>query len=415
MSDKNSETSNENENGNDNVCRDFLRNVCRRGKRCKYNHPCSEEAKDLGKKQSYVFCHDYQNAGCERVNCKYLHCTREEEDYFKQAGQLPVRLQQQAALGPVTSNELPLIKGSIPICKDYLKGACKRTRCKFRHLSMADYVYELRKQDRTTPPEDRYGLLYNPDDYDRFEYEHVSKRRRVALDDYNGYRTLDRYSITPDYQTLFEENVLLRRKVEDLKKQVSDLSATNEVLLEQNARIRASKANSVHMSTAPALVTVTPAMTPIVTPAVGPSSAASAQALSALTASLSQQIALNSELASQQALQQRIAQELAPQGSLGAAALLNPSGSAVGSMNSPIVPVSLAQVQVSLGQGSLPQGTTPTVSMAVSLPQNLNTNVSIAQQTIASVQRAARQLNGPSGGPNTHDGFIVTCSAADRW
>jgi len=41
-------------------------------------------------------------------------------------------------------------------------------------------------------------------------------------------------------RTLFldEENTMLRKKIEELKKQVSDLTATNEFLLDQNAQLR---------------------------------------------------------------------------------------------------------------------------------------------------------------------------------
>jgi hypothetical protein len=70
-----------------------LRNVCKRGRRCKYRHPNPDEARNLGRKQDITICHDFQNTGCRRQNCKFLHITREEEEHFKQTGQLPVRLQ----------------------------------------------------------------------------------------------------------------------------------------------------------------------------------------------------------------------------------------------------------------------------------------------------------------------------------
>jgi hypothetical protein len=37
---------------------------------------------------------------------------------------------------------------------------------------------------------------------------------------------------------LDDENTMLRKKIEELKKQVSDLTATNEFLLDQNAQLR---------------------------------------------------------------------------------------------------------------------------------------------------------------------------------
>ena len=44
----------------DGVCRDYMRNVCRRGNNCKFRHPDNYEAEELGKQIEYVFCHDYQ-------------------------------------------------------------------------------------------------------------------------------------------------------------------------------------------------------------------------------------------------------------------------------------------------------------------------------------------------------------------
>ena len=44
----------------DGVCRDYMRNVCRRGASCKFRHPDNFEAEELGKQIEYVFCHDFQ-------------------------------------------------------------------------------------------------------------------------------------------------------------------------------------------------------------------------------------------------------------------------------------------------------------------------------------------------------------------
>ena len=58
----------------DNICRDYLRNVCRRGKKCKYKHTdkVGQDA-NLGKqgmKSELTFCHDYQNGDCPRPLCR---------------------------------------------------------------------------------------------------------------------------------------------------------------------------------------------------------------------------------------------------------------------------------------------------------------------------------------------------------
>ncbi|XP_077514745.1 zinc finger CCCH domain-containing protein 10-like [Amblyomma americanum] len=171
-----------------NVCRDFLRKVCHRGSRCKFVHPEGLDNDDNRGTMEPVFCHDYQNSECLRPNCKFLHCTRQEEELFRTTGRLP------PSAGGVS--EPPQVVGMIPpVCKDFLKGDCRRAgRCKFRHLG---------------------------------EEEPEAKRR--ALDDEMGYRVLQ------------QENAILRRKVDELKKQVADLMATNEFLLDQNAALRLSK------------------------------------------------------------------------------------------------------------------------------------------------------------------------------
>lgn len=359
----------------DDICRDFLRNVCKRGKRCKYRHPNSDESNDVTKRQDYTFCHDYQNTGCRRNNCKFLHCTREEEEYYRQNGQLPVRLQQAAALGiGVVPNDLPLLKGEIPVCKDYLKGECRRgTKCKFRHICSGELEYEMRKQEQ------RNNNMYDPyeDDFDRFErfdYGPSALKRRRVERDFESFDSFPssyegRFSVLRPlrYQLLEEENTMLRRKVEELKKQVADLTATNEVLLEQNARYRVNKSNTVQ-----AVNSLSQQLTSAVNSAPAVAAALAPQPLNHLATSLAQQIALNSDLATQHALQQRLARELAPaQGSL-AAQQLNSSVT----LNPNMVPVSLPQTNmsaISRTPVSIQQSLAPVVTMTQSscLPQNL--------------------------------------------
>ncbi len=333
--DSRSDTSEASEERIEDICRDFLRNVCKRGRRCKYRHPPAHEARELGKRQEFTFCHDFQNSGCRRANCRFIHCTREEEDYYKQTGQLPVRLQQAAALGiGVVPNELPLLKGEVPICKDNLKGGCKRgNRCKYRHISSAEYhAYEasrtpvLEPNVAATPTATVTNGVYTAtsytEDFNGLDYETASKRRKLdpaatvqaaaaaaapaaaapptfdltqpppPIPDAttvhnpftvpetnnnqflhppptaNGALTVPpptyRILRTPaDYRLMEEENVVLRRKVEELKKQVSDLAATNEVLLEQNARYRSSKVTAVNAG--PPVVSVSQVVTPTIT------------------------------------------------------------------------------------------------------------------------------------------------------
>ncbi|KAF3856471.1 hypothetical protein F7725_017194 [Dissostichus mawsoni] len=126
------------------VCRDFIRNVCKRGKRCRFRHPDFNEVPDLGvQKNEFIFCHDHQNKECMRSNCRFVHGSKEDEDYYKKTGELPLRLRGKVAarlgLSPI---DLPHSRGEVPICRDFLKGECQRSnKCKFRHVQK-DFEYE---------------------------------------------------------------------------------------------------------------------------------------------------------------------------------------------------------------------------------------------------------------------------------
>ncbi|NP_001085873.1 zinc finger CCCH-type containing 10 S homeolog [Xenopus laevis] len=251
------------------ICRDFLRNVCKRGKRCRFKHPDAVDVSDLGvQKNEFVFCHDFQNKECVRLNCRFIHGTKDDDEYYKKTGELPPRLRHKVAAGLGLSPTDLTNKDEVPICRDFLKGDCQRgDRCKFRHLQREyehqyDYPCDMRggmmnmgvspgslsaPTTRAYEHYDRYDGLADTEYYssyyrygDRLD-DPVMKRRRIG---YDGY-----YSGSPvEYRLLEEENVMLRRRVEDLKKQVSVLAATNEVLLDQNAQFR-SQAKVVALST----------------------------------------------------------------------------------------------------------------------------------------------------------------------
>ncbi|NXY39666.1 ZC3HA protein, partial [Pomatorhinus ruficollis] len=247
----------------DDICRDFLRNVCKRGKRCRFRHPDISEVTNLGvRKNEFIFCHDFQNKECVRLNCRFIHGTKEDEDCYKKTGELPPRLRQKVAAGlGLSPADLPNSKEEVPICRDFLKGDCQRgAKCKFQHLQR-DYEYEGRGREQGLGPGGRryepFDALYDPD-------EPVLKRRR-AEGLYESYEYGFSSPRAVEYRLLEEENVLLRKRVEDLKKQVNNLLATNEVLLEQNAQFRnqakvmtlSSTATATEQTLAPTVGTVT--------------------------------------------------------------------------------------------------------------------------------------------------------------
>lgn len=330
--------------GLDGVCRDFLRNVCKRGKRCRFRHPKINNVPDLGvQKNEFVFCHDHQNKECLRSNCRFVHGSKDDEDYYKKTGELPPRMRGKVAarLG-LSPMDLPHSRAEVPICRDFLKGECQRgNKCKFRHVKK-DYEYDTnrvggtmgtaanmmvngvgglsgvgsgtyggmqgyvggngnniigmgcaslggcrdpgmsgvgvsgggmsgclslgssgqRRYDRSSV----YDPLLESSLFDAGSLEtsvdHTTlqiKRRRLdglRLDGSGGghYDLGMQAALTPrplEYRFLEEENALLRKRVEELKKQVSNLAATNEVLLEQNAQFR-SQAKVMTLSSTPA-------------------------------------------------------------------------------------------------------------------------------------------------------------------
>lgn len=202
------------------ICRDYQRGVCNRGGKCKFSHP-----EGLGKEveSSPMICRDFQNGKCNRATCKYMHISIMEEKTYLRTGQMPARRSGPMPGGP------PMRGGygggyqtragrSDPVCKDFLNNKCTRgSACKYRH------AYE---------EDGGYGGYGGYDDFPR-------KRRRESFGD-------------GDFAHVKEENESLRREVAELQKQVSDLKATNEVLLEQNARYRNAAASTTsYPSTAP--------------------------------------------------------------------------------------------------------------------------------------------------------------------
>lgn len=340
----------------DNICRDFLRNVCKRGRRCKYRHPDSNETEELGRKVRYVFCHDYQNKECRRVNCKFLHCTRNEEQQYRLYGRLPSHLVDAVAMGKGIPFDAPSKKGEIPICKDFLKGDCRRAgRCKFRHIIETEQVDSPHLWRRK---KERFGSF---EKYEVDEYEPEPKRQ--AFDHYannsnyisgNDKCSLVSSAVVPlDYQLLEEENTLLRHKIEELKKQVTELQATNEFLLDQNAQLRLSKQTTV----SPVTQTLNPhTATPLP---------------SAIT-QISQQLSLgNNDLtgATTTLPTQHIATELAAATQQTITPIVPVTlGQAIAPVSIATVPVSIASVPVSIAQ-ALPAA----VSLSQTLPQSIIT------------------------------------------
>ena len=72
-----------------------------------------------------------------------------------------------AGLAPDTTRP-----GEVPVCKDYLKGECRRGgKCKFRHLSVREYEIELTYGARSLPHNNASTNELTSRRRERFDYE----------------------------------------------------------------------------------------------------------------------------------------------------------------------------------------------------------------------------------------------------
>lgn len=195
-----------------------------------------------------VFCHDFQNTVCTRLSCKFVHRSRQDEDYYKLTGELP-KTDSELIISNGSQESIP--EREVPLCKDFLKRDCQRgKKCKFLHFSESR-GYQSKTEEYDIPDAKRRHIVSHSEDQDKLEYgfrigiANPSSPLCPHCNSQIGFHAKSSsFSIHANGSNqlelcvLHEENLLLRKKVEDLKKQVGDLLATNEFLLEQNAHFR---------------------------------------------------------------------------------------------------------------------------------------------------------------------------------
>uniref|UniRef100_A0A7E4VFQ5 C3H1-type domain-containing protein n=1 Tax=Panagrellus redivivus TaxID=6233 RepID=A0A7E4VFQ5_PANRE len=118
--------------GGDDICRDFLNGICARGNRCRFRHPENENGPTNQPNTPYTFCIDFQNRGCYRESCRFVHATAEDAERYQSKGFVSLPL-ARAIAATLTINDS--ING-IPICKEFQTGACSRgnNRCRYWHV-----------------------------------------------------------------------------------------------------------------------------------------------------------------------------------------------------------------------------------------------------------------------------------------
>lgn len=164
-------------------------------------------------------------------------------------GELPKYIQETPQL-KLNSQE-PSGEGEIPVCKDFLKRECQRgKKCKFLHVNEPRGTIKNRTEDFEIPEAKRRNLDEADGNYWSFTAQHLGLGANFTESTIASpvsfhpavnkpvYAVHGNGSSYYDVNMLQEENMLLRKKVEDLKKQVTELMATNEFLLDQNAHYR---------------------------------------------------------------------------------------------------------------------------------------------------------------------------------
>lgn len=77
----------------------------------RYFHPHKKDGQEV-----YAFCHDFQNGGCSRNGCKFIHCSADDEEYYKKTGELLPHVHE------AYRRIIESLDENGPVCKDYFKG-----------------------------------------------------------------------------------------------------------------------------------------------------------------------------------------------------------------------------------------------------------------------------------------------------
>jgi len=244
------------------ICRDFLRNVCERGQKCKFHHPDPSDninfKAEASLQDKILFCHDFQNSKCTRHTCKFLHCPREIEAEYQQSGYLPPYVREQMIqLG--MSADGPANVGRKPVCKDNLGGKCNRgAKCKYRHVSAREYDLEMGHSGRglanfgVSGAISEHNGFINPPPVIPIQLQagttvsnpisgHSNPMKRRIVETIAHFTSpMDQVEAGGQEALIFlqQENHHLHLRIQELEAKVTELSTTNDFLLDQNAKLR---------------------------------------------------------------------------------------------------------------------------------------------------------------------------------
>lgn len=161
--------------------------------------------------------------------------------------------------------------GGKPMCKDFRKGECTRNNCRFRHITAMQHDLEMVQYMKNNLNEPNVVVggggqsvvsVFGRNHHEPYNFDNTHYGSSYNYVDFNSdscppmAKKPRRSEMTlADIEMVQQENMLLKQRVEELKKQVQDLGTTNEFLLEQNAHLRMgvkhSTASVVSVATAP--------------------------------------------------------------------------------------------------------------------------------------------------------------------
>lgn len=67
---------------------------------------------------------------------RFIHCTPEEVEEYKRTGEMSNQILAEAT----RKNQLP---GTQPVCNQFRKGMCRRSVCKYRHITKEEEDAEI--------------------------------------------------------------------------------------------------------------------------------------------------------------------------------------------------------------------------------------------------------------------------------
>ncbi|KAK4327786.1 hypothetical protein Pmani_001756 [Petrolisthes manimaculis] len=125
------------------VCRKFVKGTCQRSENCYYYHPSVEEMRGYQEEREawFALCPDILSDFCSNPQCSYFHITKQNEDMYRYGGEISPELVDQA-MHVSLAKDLTLI-GTMPYCKEYIRGMCNHQNCHLRHLNEKEYKDEV--------------------------------------------------------------------------------------------------------------------------------------------------------------------------------------------------------------------------------------------------------------------------------